>query len=409
MGVRQLRIVSYSCGMVGLGHIRRNVIVARTLACSHLRPAVLVIAGSSEASAFTVPDGVDYLALPGIRKDQEGRRHPRHLDIPLNELVALRSDAIRSAVEAFEPDVLLVDHLPWGAAHELRATLELVRAIGHTSVVLGLRDVLNEPEAVHREWEKADNETAIREFYSAIWVYGDPAVYDLAHECGFSADIRSKMQFTGYLDQRVRLVSLRSEAINPPTMLNLPPGPLILCMVGGGDDGGNLAEAFARTELPDGTNGVILTGPFMSSAFVCRLQRLAAARPCLRVLGFDVEPTALLERADRVIAMGGYNTVCEILSFEKRALIVPRVKPRREQLIRAERLRDLGLIDVLHPDQLSPEVLRHWLVRPLAPPPRSRDRMDFEGLARLPQLLENLLSSCPPRHEFSGSVYHAAE
>jgi predicted glycosyltransferase len=368
-----------------------------------------MIAGSSEASAFAVPQGVDYLALPGIRKDQEGRRHPRHLDIPFNDLAVLRSNAIRAAVEAFEPDVLLVDHLPWGAVHELRATLELVRAVGHTQVVLGLRDVLNEPEAVHRDWDTADNETAIREFYSAIWVYGDPAVYDLAHECGFSADIRSKMQFTGYLDQRARLVSLRSEAINPLTMLNLPPGPLILCMVGGGDDGGPLAEAFARTELPDGAHGVILTGPFMCSEFVCRLQPLAAARPRLHVLRFDVEPTALLERADRVIAMGGYNTVCEILSFEKRALIVPRVNPRREQMIRAERLRDLGLIDVLHPDELSQEALAQWLFRPLAPPPRARDLMNFEGLARLPQLLGNLLSLCPPRYEFGGSICHVGE
>jgi len=241
MGIRRPRIVSYSCGMVGLGHIRRNLIVARTLACSPLRPAVLMVAGSSEASAFAVPEGVDYLALPGIRKDPEGRRHPRHLDIPLNDLVALRSNAIRSAVEAYEPDVLLVDHLPWGVGHELHATLDLLRAGGHTHVVLGLRDVLNEPDAVHREWAKANNDTAIRGFYNAIWVYGDPAVYDLGHECGFAADIRSKMQFTGYLDRRACLASLRPEAIDPLAMLNLPAGPLIRCVVGGGHDGGHLA------------------------------------------------------------------------------------------------------------------------------------------------------------------------
>src|SRR3712207_9415316 len=65
------------------------------------------------------------------------------------------------------------------------------------------------------------------------------------------------------------------------------------------------------------------------------------------VLEFVPEPALLLARADFVVAMGGYNTVCEALSFEKRALIVPRVTPRREQMVRAERLRDRGLIDVL--------------------------------------------------------------
>ena len=34
--------------------------------------------------------------------------------------------------------------------------------------------------------------------------------------------------------------------------------------------------------------------------------------------------------------MGGYNTFCEVLSFDKRALIVPRHTPRLEQAIRAE-------------------------------------------------------------------------
>jgi predicted glycosyltransferase len=45
--------------------------------------------------------------------------------------------------------------------------------------------------------------------------------------------------------------------------------------------------------------------------------------------------------------MGGYNTFCEILSFDKRALIIPRTHPRREQFIRAARAADLGLIQML--------------------------------------------------------------
>ena len=47
--------------------------------------------------------------------------------------------------------------------------------------------------------------------------------------------------------------------------------------------------------------------------------------------------------------MGGYNTFCEILSFDKPALIVPRSVPRQEQLIRAERAVKLGLVSMLDP------------------------------------------------------------
>jgi predicted glycosyltransferase len=76
-----------------------------------------------------------------------------------------------------------------------------------------------------------------------------------------------------------------------------------------------------------------------------RLLRMAAKNPRLEVIKSAPEPTRLLMAADRVVSMGGYNTVSEVLSFEKRALVVPRTTPRREQLIRAERLHALGLLD----------------------------------------------------------------
>jgi predicted glycosyltransferase len=259
--------------------------------------------------------------------------------------------------------------------------------------VLGLREVLDEPDAVEREWRGAGSEEAVRACYDAVWVYGDPAVYDPVREYRFSPAVAAKVRYTGYLDARARL---RSAAPGPPDDLGLPTGPLVLCTVGGGQDGAALAEAFAAADLPGGAGGVILTGPFMPADARQRLHRRAAGHPRLRVLEFVAEPGRLLSRADRVIAMGGYNTVCEVLSFEKDALIVPRVRPRREQLIRAERLRDLGLVDVLHPDTATPCALAEWLARDLPPRPPVRDRVDLDGLARLPRLLEALLGAGPP-------------
>ena len=104
----------------------------------------------------------------------------------------------------------------------------------------------------------------------------------------------------------------------------------------------------------------------------------------------------LVERAERIIAMGGYNTICEVLSFEKRSLIVPRVKPRREQIIRAERLRDLGLIDMLEVDCLNAQALTEWMARDL-PPLRLDGRLNLEGLDRLPKLADEVIGRPPPR------------
>jgi predicted glycosyltransferase len=83
-----------------------------------------------------------------------------------------------------------------------------------------------------------------------------------------------------------------------------------------------------------------------------------------------------------------------VLSAEKRALIVPRVAPRTEQLIRAERLQQLGLVDMLHPSRLSPDSLGEWLVtdRPVGQVP-IRQRMDFNGLDRLPRMITEMMSA----------------
>jgi predicted glycosyltransferase len=85
--------------------------------------------------------------------------------------------------------------------------------------------------------------------------------------------------------------------------------------------------------------------------------------------------------------------VAEILSYEKHALVVPRVKPRHEQLIRVERLRDLGLVHMLHPTQISPEAIGNWLAHDLGTPPKVHDKINMRGLEHLPHLVENILSS----------------
>jgi predicted glycosyltransferase len=88
--------------------------------------------------------------------------------------------------------------------------------------------------------------------------------------------------------------------------------------------------------------------------------------------------------------MGGYNSVCELLAREKRSLIVPRVSPRTEQLIRARRLQELGLAHMLHPSELTPEALGDWLHADERAPTGAgsiRQQIDFNGLERLPRLV----------------------
>jgi len=386
------RVAMYSQGMVGFGHIRRNASIAHALRGSALQPAIMMIAEAWQAGALLLPEGVDCVTLPALRREADGAYNPRFLlDVSDQDLIALRTRVVRSAIEVFDPDVLVVDYLPLGVAGELATTLERLRARGTTRCVLGLREVLYDTETVRRTWADRANMDAIRDFYDAVWIYGDPAVFDPVREYGLGDDVAAKARYTGYLDQRPRLDLAAAHA--DPLVTSLPPGEIALCLVGGGHDGEALAEAFLQTELPRDMTGVLVTGPLMPWEQRQRVRDGAQQRPRFRVLDFVAEPIKLIERADRVIAMGGYNTCCEILSFDKHALIVPRVAPEPEQWIRAQRLRDLGLVDVLHPDELDARALTEWLARDPGPPPAVRDRIDLGGLSRIPTLLTQLLGA----------------
>lgn len=388
---KKIRIAMYSHDTMGLGHMRRNLLIAHVLAHSHLKPVILMINGSYEMNYFSMPPGIDCLNLPALYKEMDGNYKSRRLDITLHELITLRSNVIRSVLEEFNPDVFIVDKVPRGALRELDPALISLCSKGRTRCVLGLRDVLDDPAAIRCEWEHDNNEDAIKEYFDAIWVYGDLNVYDIVQEYHFSPDIAAKVRYAGYLDQSMWLKFTNGDTPLPIIdKCDLSSDRYILCLVGGGQDGYQLAETFAHIDFPQQTYGIILTGPFMPSEVRERLLLQAANQPRLHVFDFINNPITLVSRANLVIAMGGYNTISEILSFKKRALIVPRVKPRVEQLIRAKCMYNLGLLDMLHPDDLDPEALGKWIT---SDPPlhRSYDRIDLNGLSRIPALLNEVI------------------
>ncbi len=392
------RVVLYSHDTMGLGHKRRNLLIAQALGSTGLAVDILLISGIGDANAMPVADGIDTLTLPALRKNADGQYAARRLNLELQEIVQLRSQLILAAVKNFRPDVLIVDNVPRGAVRELDATLAYLRRRS-TRCILGLRDVLDTPATVRRDWKRAENITAIRRYYDTVWIYGDPVIYDPRREYRFPADITEKMRPLGYLDCRDRARHVNAAARAQIQQLGLPgvdPADLkhdyelVLCQVGGGQDGAILAEAFAQTTFPENTIGVLLTGPFMPDEARQRLQALGQANSRLRLVSYLAEPTLLLERASRVVAMGGYNTTCEILAYQKPALIVPRISPRQEQWIRADRLSRKGLIDMLHPTQLSPESLTQWLHQPITIP-AERSAINLNGLNNLVADLERLL------------------
>ncbi len=394
-GGRAPRIAMYAHDSQGLGHTRRNLLIAQAISNHVHGCSILLLSGALETRSFKLPAGTDLVTLPSLYKNGAGSYTARRLTCSFDSLIALRSAIISSALESFRPDVLIVDNVPAGAGGELLPALNRLRQEGVTKIVLGLRDILDAPAVIEAEWRKTGADRLVQSVYDAIWIYGDRAVYDATREYKFLANVRSIVRFTGYLDQQSRPRVPDERVASLVEKIRSSGQRLLLCLVGGGQDGGTLATAFAATRFPSDAAGVLLTGPYMPAETANDIARLASGRNDLDVLGFVSEPASLIEAADRVISMGGYNAVGEVLSYGASALIVPRTTPRREQLLRATRLSERGLVDMLHPADLSPDALEAWLADTSADRPRAFEALDLAGLTKIPVFLNDLISNAP--------------
>ena len=407
----KLRIALYSHDTMGLGHSRRNLLIARTLTAPPTNASVLMITGVRQAGAFAAPAAVDFLTLPAYYKNRTGEYRAQLLALSVDALAKLRGATICAALTNFAPDVFIVDNVPRGALNELVPTLDHLAREGRTRCILGLRDVIDEPAIVQSQWLQRKNFEAVRDYYDAVWIYGDPTVYDTAIEYDFCSDMLGKTRYTGYLDPQQP--DQPSHAPSGATHGDGDGAPYVLCVVGGGQDGAGLARAFSRAKRPRNTRGLIVTGPFMPDSERHRLARRATTEAGLTVLGFVPDPMDLMLKAEAIVAMGGYNTVSEILSMRKRALLVPRCTPRKEQLIRAERLKAMGHIDYIRAEALTDVGISEWMSAP-APDHANRTAIDFKGLDRIPHFLADLTGSAiagptaPPRIQLCESVSLAA-
>ena len=238
------RIILYSHDTMGLGHLRRNLLIATALAGSSLKPNVLLISGSKELKNFDFPTGVDCLTLPSIHKSEDGQYSASQFGLSLKSVRDLRSSLILSAVISFKPDIFIADNVPRGVVGELDLLLDYLKTKPDIYSVLGLRDILDDSIAIRKEWLLRRNEKVIEESYDEVWVYGDDKVYDQAKEYWFSKKLKNKLHYLGYLDPRIQS---RVEQTDGELLLKVSQEPFALCMAGGGQDSIKLVQMFAKS------------------------------------------------------------------------------------------------------------------------------------------------------------------
>jgi predicted glycosyltransferase len=349
------RFLFYSHDGLGLGHVRRNLSVARALTELAPRASVLVATSAEEAESFGIPANVDVLKLPGLRKLGNENYAARRLPVSWRDVRAVRAKLLAAAVESFRPEVLLVDKQPLGAGGELVPALEAGRAAG-ARTVLGLRDILDEPAAVDAEWRASGVFDRIVDYYDRVLVYGQPDILDPVREYGFPGGVAARTRFCGYVVTPA-IASGRNGAPAAQVPTSASARPRVLATAGGGEDGFALLSSFLEAASGARWQATVVAGPHCRPEMERRLSGLAADAGAA-FLRFVPGLSAVFGSLDALVCMGGYNTLAEAAASGVPTVCVPRVRPRREQLVRAQAFARLGLLRLLEPRGLDASALR---------------------------------------------------
>lgn len=325
------KVLIYSHDSFGLGHLRRCRAIAHSLIDAYKGVSVLILSGSPIISRFDFKARVDFVRIPGVVKLRNGDYTSLGLHIELNQTLAIRASIIQHTAEIYSPDIFLVDKEPLGLRGEVAETLRLLKLRG-TINILGLRDVMDDSEALQAEWQRKQVIPALNNLYHEIWVYGDETIVNPIQGIKLPKATRKKMRYLGYLRRQLPI-----KAYLPREYRHKP---YLLITTGGGGDGADLVDWVVRAYESKANKhllpALIVFGPFMPKQAQREFRKRIRKITNLKAKTFDSYLEVLIANAQGVVAMGGYNTFCEILSFNKKAVLVPREIPRLEQRIRTE-------------------------------------------------------------------------
>ncbi len=358
---RAHKFLLYAQDSKGMGHITRSLTIAQHLLEAYPKSIAYIVSESPMIDEMQLPTMCSYIKLPthlasvSLPKTQEE-------DEAYNQHVSdYRAQILRNLALELAPDLVLVDHEPFGHKAEFRDGLYALKARNpKTKIVLGLRDIMDDIGRIRAKWEALGVYTAFEDLFDGLAVYGSRNLFDVAETYSIPEFARSKLYYCGFIVRHREPISVNEVRRRH----NLPlEGRLVVATVGGGRDGYRVLEAAQaavsqlRSKLTD-LCAIFVTGPFMPEEQ--RALLYSGSPPGCPVMS-TADNFQLVATADAVIAMGGYNSVWETLSLGRPLVVVPRATYKREQTIRAEVLASQGLAKVVQQADLSGDNLANAL------------------------------------------------
>jgi predicted glycosyltransferase len=387
------RILMYSQDSYGLGHLRRVTNFANALVAARPDLSVLLVVDSPVAPFFDLQERIDFLKLPTVVKVGAGVFRAGRLLTDYGLVKTMRSTVNREVLARFRPDLVLVDHMPGGANGELVPALRMLRALDYpTRIVLGVRDIIDDPAVTCAMWQREGFYDTLRRFYDDVLIYGSSDVFPTAQRYQIENALPGRVRYCGYVCN----LDPVKEPDHVRAKLDIGSEPIIVVTAGGGADAFHLMKTYLEAlPLVNGelqATTIMVTGPFMPEEQRKWIRDQARERG-VQVRTSVSDSLSHLNAAELVVSMAGYNTASEILRLRKRAILVPRLGPSAEQRMRAAIFSQRGLVTAIDPRELSAPRLAAAIVDTLnKPAPAAVQMPAMHGVDTVTRALLNWLS-----------------
>lgn len=378
------RIFLYAQHLLGIGHLRRAVTLARAMMAAGLD--VTFASGGFDVPGLSLA-GARWIQLPPagalderfkVLVDAQG--HP--VD---DAWRARRSEALLAAWRAADPHLMLLELFPFGRRQmrfEILPWLEQALAASRRPVIVSsVRDVLGGGQ---RDPSRQDEMLATFErYFDHVLVHGDPRWLRFDQTFRHAAALGERLHYTGYVVDRDEQTQAAA---------NAGLGEVVVS-AGGGAVGATLLETAIRCRprtLLAARTWRVLAGVNAAPATWSHLQALAADLGEGRVI---VERSrddfrTLLKNSSLSISQAGYNTLMEILDTGARAVVVPFAGgAETEQTLRAGTLVESGRVESVDEASLTPDTLAAAVNRAASRELPPRGGVDLEGARRSAELI----------------------
>ncbi len=345
------RVLFYVQHLLGIGHLKRVVTLARAMKDADL--AVTVVTGGEEVEILDSA-GLDFVQLPPLRTAD--RSFSKLVDGSGNEVDDAYKDSRRNRLlnlfHDLKPRVLIIELYPFGRGMMRFELLPLLEAAKNANpkpqIVCSVRDILVQK---NRPWRDAEMVADAKASFDHILVHGDPDFIKFGDTFDAADQLTDMLHYTGY--------------VVDPSVFDGSSGDQGTGEVIVSSGSGAVAEKLMRTALEakqlstlKDSRWRLLVGHSLPQEIFIELANQAAPLENVVVERARADFVQLLNNCRLSISQGGYNTVMEVLATGAPAVAVPYAGGHEtEQTRRVGKLAEKGYLQMIPEEELTVENL----------------------------------------------------